>query len=78
MLRVLLPLVLLGLTQSYTPVVLWHGMGDNCCNPLSMGAVKTMLEKELPDTHVVSLMIGDSWVEDTSNGFFMDVNKQVY
>jgi len=22
-----------------TPVVLWHGMGDSCCNPLSMGWV---------------------------------------
>ena len=23
-----------------TPVVLWHGMGDSCCNPLSMGNLK--------------------------------------
>lgn len=63
--------------SSYTPVVLWHGMGDNCCNPLSMGSVKKMLEKELNGTHVVSLMIGNSAASDTTNGFFMDTNEQI-
>ena len=26
------------------PIVLWHGMGDCCCNPLSMGAVVSYLQ----------------------------------
>ncbi|XP_068188358.1 palmitoyl-protein thioesterase 1 [Antennarius striatus] len=59
------------------PVVLWHGMGDNCCNPLSMGEIKKMIEEEIPDIYVLSLMIGKNVIEDTENGFFMDVNDQV-
>ncbi|XP_063679541.1 palmitoyl-protein thioesterase 1-like [Bolinopsis microptera] len=59
-----------------TPVVLWHGMGDSCCNPLSMGSVKKMLEKEL-ETYVLSLMVGNSVASDTTNGFFMDTNEQI-
>lgn len=26
------------------PVVLWHGMGDTCCNPLSIGGVKDAIQ----------------------------------
>ncbi|XP_056154944.1 palmitoyl-protein thioesterase 1 [Lampris incognitus] len=59
------------------PLVLWHGMGDSCCNPLSMGAIKKMVEVEIPGIDVVSLMIGENVIEDTENGFFLDVNKQV-
>ncbi len=59
------------------PIVIWHGMGDNCCNPWSMGYVKKMLERHLPGVHVRSLMIGESAAADTENGFFMDVNAQV-
>ena len=76
----MLTVVLFGLALlaqcSSTPVVLWHGMGDSCCNPLSMGSVKKMLEKELGE-YVLSLMIGDSVASDTTNGFFMDVNEQI-
>ncbi|XP_029976013.1 palmitoyl-protein thioesterase 1 [Salarias fasciatus] len=59
------------------PLVLWHGMGDSCCNPLSMGFIKKMIEEEIPGIYVVSLMIGKNVMEDTENGFFMDVNRQV-
>lgn len=61
----------------YTPVVLWHGMGDSCCNPLSMGSVKKLLENELNGSYVLSLKIGNSIISDMSNGFFMDVNDQI-
>jgi len=60
-----------------TPVVIWHGMGDSCCNPLSMGSIKRMVEKEIPGVYVRSLMIGKNVVEDTENGFLMNVNEQV-
>uniref|UniRef100_H2THH1 Palmitoyl-protein thioesterase 1 n=1 Tax=Takifugu rubripes TaxID=31033 RepID=H2THH1_TAKRU len=50
---------------------------DNCCNPLSMGAVKKMLEEDIPGIHVLSLMVGKNMIEDTENGFFKDVNEQV-
>uniref|UniRef100_A0A3B3D4C1 Palmitoyl-protein thioesterase 1 n=1 Tax=Oryzias melastigma TaxID=30732 RepID=A0A3B3D4C1_ORYME len=51
--------------------------GDSCCNPLSMGAIKKMIEQEIPGIYVLSLMIGKNVVEDTENGFFLDVNHQV-
>lgn len=60
-----------------TPVVLWHGMGDSCCNPLSMGSIKKTIEQQIPGVYVLSLEIGNSILQDTLNGFFMNVNKQV-
>jgi len=60
-----------------TPIVLWHGMGDSCCNPFSMGSISKYLEKKIPGVYVHSLMIGDNVVEDTENGFFMNINSQI-
>lgn len=31
--------------KTVLPVVLWHGMGDSCCNPLSIGAVRDAIRK---------------------------------
>jgi len=59
------------------PVVLWHGMGDSCCNPMSMGSMKRLIEKEIPGVYVLSLEIGKNVIEDTENGFFMNVNSQI-
>ncbi|XP_045159476.2 palmitoyl-protein thioesterase 1-like isoform X2 [Mercenaria mercenaria] len=59
------------------PVVIWHGMGDSCCNPLSMGSIKRLIEKNIRDVYVRSLEIGSSIEEDTLNGFFMNVNDQI-
>ncbi|CAL8294961.1 unnamed protein product [Boreogadus saida] len=64
-------------TNGTLPLVMWHGMGDSCCNPLSMGAIKKMIEDDVPGIYVLSLRIGNNIVEDTSNSFFMDVNQQV-
>lgn len=59
------------------PIVLWHGMGDSCCNPLSLGSLVKLLKRQLPSSYVLSLRIGSNPVEDTSNGFFMNVNHQI-
>jgi len=70
----------LGSAQNYStyrPVVLWHGMGDTCCDPLSMGYIKRVIEKQLPGIHVHSLMIGNNVVEDEINGFLMNINLQI-
>uniref|UniRef100_A0A914WAB8 Palmitoyl-protein thioesterase 1 n=1 Tax=Plectus sambesii TaxID=2011161 RepID=A0A914WAB8_9BILA len=59
------------------PVVIWHGMGDSCCNPESMGYIKKLIEDNVPGVYVLSLMIGDSTSADVEHGFFMNVNTQV-
>jgi len=60
------------------PVVLWHGMGDSCCNPLSLGSIIKLIERELtPAPYVHSIRIGSNIEEDTANGFFMNVNHQI-
>ena len=33
-------------------VVLWHGMGDSCCLPMSMGWVKKTVEQRVPGVYV--------------------------
>jgi hypothetical protein len=35
-------------SASFRPVVLWHGMGDDCCDPRSMGAIETIIKTALP------------------------------
>jgi len=60
-----------------TPVVLWHGMGDSCCNPSSMGSIKKLIEQQIPGVYVLSLEIGKSVAEDTENGFLKNVNTQI-
>lgn len=73
------------LQRQPTPVVLWHGMGDDCCHAFSMGAIKKLIEKEIPGVYVLSLCIGNNpddvaqcnQVADTMNGFLGDVNSQI-
>ncbi|XP_067934829.1 palmitoyl-protein thioesterase 1-like [Watersipora subatra] len=59
------------------PIVIWHGMGDSCCNPLSMGSIKKLFEQQISGVYVKSLMIGSNVAEDTTNGFFMNANDQI-
>ena len=45
--------ILMGCAESQQgplPIVLWHGMGDSCCNPLSLGSFKDTLQKLMPGT----------------------------
>ena len=41
----------------FMPTVLWHGMGDTCCFPFSMGHIKRLIEKQLPGIYVYSIMV---------------------
>lgn len=38
--------------SSPLPVVIWHGMGDTCCMPMSMGWVKKQIEDAVPGVYV--------------------------
>jgi len=59
------------------PTVLWHGMGDTCCFPFSMGAIQSAIESTIPGVYVYSIMIGSNIVEDEFSGFIGSVNDQV-
>jgi palmitoyl-protein thioesterase len=59
------------------PVVLWHGMGDDCCDPASMGYIKKLIEDHVPGVYVYSIEIGKNIIDDTANGFLMNVNDQI-
>jgi len=61
----------------YVPVVLWHGMGDTCCFPFSMGSIKRLIEHQLPGVYVHSIMVGDNIIQDEIHGFLGSVNDQI-
>ena len=42
-----------------------------------MGSVVSYLEQTVPGAYVTSLMVGDNVVQDTENGFFLNINKQI-
>jgi len=64
-------------TKNPRPVVLWHGMGDTCCNPLSLGKIIKWIENKIPRIYVYSIQIGNSSEADASNGFFKPINEQI-
>lgn len=41
-----------GTAATPLSVVLWHGMGDTCCLPTSMGWVKKTIEERVPGVYV--------------------------
>jgi len=63
----------------YRPVVIWHGMGDTCCNEQSIGGFMEILKELLPDTFVHSVMVSDSDSEliERKNSYFGNVNNHV-
>ncbi|XP_055709528.1 palmitoyl-protein thioesterase 1 [Phlebotomus papatasi] len=63
--------------EEIVPVVLWHGMGDSCCFPFSLGSIKKLIEEEVPGISVISLKIGKSLIADYESGFFVHPDKQV-
>jgi len=68
---------LIPMATAYLPVVLWHGMGDSCCNPLSMGRISNVITDNHKDTYVYSIMLGKDEFSDTLEGFLGDANSQV-
>lgn len=64
-------------TPDATPIVIWHGMGDSCCNPFSMGSIMRMIEKSIPGVYFHSIAIGESTLADTLNGFLKPIPEQI-
>lgn len=68
-----------ALKSKYRPIVIWHGMGDSCCNPQSIGSLKESLEQQLPGVFVHSIDTGSGGSEedDRKSSFFGNINQQV-
>ena len=62
---------------AYKPIVLWHGMGDSCCNPKSLGHVVSILKDKLPGVYVKSIQTGDTQESDVRSGFMGNVHDQI-
>lgn len=57
-------------------MVIWHGLGDNCCKPSKMGRVKNSIE-QTTGAYVLSVKIGNTEIDDEINSFFKPVNTKV-
>ncbi|KAJ2681083.1 hypothetical protein GGI25_000037 [Coemansia spiralis] len=63
--------------DSPTPVVIWHGMGDTCCDNNTMGWVASVIKSELPGAYVHSIRLASSESADRNAGFFGNLNTQI-
>ena len=61
----------------YRPILIWHGMGDSCCNPQSIGKISSFIEDKLPGVVIRSVRIGDTEEEDRRSSFFGNMNQQI-
>ena len=63
------------ISSSSLPLVFLHGMGDSCFNR----GMKNLAEESGAYFGVYSTCIptGESWLQDTLNGFIMDMNTNV-
>jgi len=70
---------ILASSPKYRPIVIWHGMGDSCCNEQSIGGFVKTLEELLPNTLIYSLSVTDSESElvERKNSYFGNINNQV-
>ncbi|XP_016992873.3 palmitoyl-protein thioesterase 1 [Drosophila takahashii] len=66
-----------GENPDVLPVVLWHGMGDTCCLPFSLGSIMKLIVEQTQGAYVRSLEIGGNPVMDWQSGFFIHPDQQV-
>lgn len=52
-------------------------MGDDCCNPDSMGRVSDLIRDRLDGAFVYSVQVGNSVDDDHKAGFFGRIDQQV-
>lgn len=65
----------LVMESKYTPVIMWHGMGDTAFG--SINADRKALEAHFEGIQVFSIQIGNNPIEDELGGYFVNVNKQI-
>jgi len=66
-----------SILKQYRPIVLWHGMGDSCCNKNSMGQVMEFIKEKLPGIYVRSIALNADDTNDRRASFFGSINEQV-
>ncbi|KAJ2857507.1 hypothetical protein J3B02_000945 [Coemansia erecta] len=66
-----------GPDASVAPIVMWHGMGDTCCDNSTMGEITRIIKEEIPGVFVHSVKLGASESADRKAGFFGNLNLQI-
>lgn len=61
--------------KSYTPIVMYHGMGDTAYG--SIDSIRKYLESKLRGVYVTSIQQGRNFEEDFLSSYFMNLNQQV-
>ncbi|XP_063382168.1 palmitoyl-protein thioesterase 1-like [Cydia fagiglandana] len=63
--------------QTVLPIVLWHGMGDSCCLPISTGVLRLFLNKHIPNVYILSMKTTDDSIMQLEDSYFLNPNTQV-
>lgn len=72
----ILPLVVLRLALAQLPIVLWHGLSQDCCSGETK-MITDALKNRFPGTYVKSIRIGATNRIDFLTSQFGSINKQV-
>jgi len=65
-------------TPTYKPIVIWHGMGDTCCNAeQGTGKFVEYLKERLPHVYIKSIATGESEDEDQKSTYMGNINAQL-
>ena len=59
------------------PVVFYHGMGDSCCNPQSIGKLSDAIKAEIEGVYVTSIKIGDTENQERRKGYMDNLDRQI-
>src|SRR4051812_22519805 len=69
-------LLMAVISSSSIPIVVWHGLGDSCCNDPGMKTFLNILSSNGKRT-VYSIRIGNTPREDLYRSLFDDANRQI-
>ncbi|GMS90732.1 hypothetical protein PENTCL1PPCAC_12907, partial [Pristionchus entomophagus] len=60
-----------------TPVVLWHGAGDTCCQPGSMSGLAEHVRDAIPGVYIYSIGLDKDPPTDRVMSYLANMNEQV-
>ncbi|XP_047993769.1 palmitoyl-protein thioesterase 1-like [Leguminivora glycinivorella] len=63
--------------ESALPIVLWHGLGDTCCLPISTGVLRLFLYGKIKNIHVISIDTSSDSIISLQDSYFLNPNQQV-